>query len=171
MDDRTLEILAQVAFKAAVETYGEKAADDVDGVEGLTLAYARALVSVIDALKEEDGAFVSEPSFPARATDDEVKLVTDAFPGSVEISKIPPKQPISADSPVEVLWADALVHNRDDWYDNYGDPRASSGGGKGPDFKHKSLKKGRFTLGLWVNSNSTPDWVHQLVEKRHHGGR
>lgn len=34
-------------------------------------------------------------------------------------------------------WQDALINNPGNWYNNVGDPKARSGGGRGPDFRHK----------------------------------
>ena len=91
-------------------------------------------------------------------------MIYKTFPGTVDVTAAPPVQAqISAESPDEVLWADALRHNPQDWYDNLLDEKASVNGGKSPDYKHKTLKKGQFNLGLWAKSGSTPDWVKKTL--------
>jgi hypothetical protein len=61
---------------------------------------------------------------------------------------------------------DALIDNPNDWYNNVGDVKASSGGGIGPDYRHKTIKgdNGQ-NLGLWLNGKygPAPAWVFEKL--------
>lgn len=70
--------------------------------------------------------------------------------------------PVTAETDVEGLWQN-LFTNPNDWFDNRGDARASSQGGAGPDFRHKTVQKNGYGLGLWLVSvkygKTAPEWV------------
>lgn len=59
----------------------------------------------------------------------------------------------------DARWRDALIDNPNDWWNNVGDARASSGGGKGPDFKFKNESAN--VPALWLNGKHgpAPAWV------------
>ena len=60
----------------------------------------------------------------------------------------------------EARWRDALVDNPQNWYNNVRDAKATSGGGKGPDFRHKADKdQGVFLYGKFP----APAWVYEKL--------
>ncbi len=64
----------------------------------------------------------------------------------------------------EARWQDALnPATANDWYNNIGDTKASSGGGKGPDFRFKNESAG--IKGLWLNGQygPAPAWVFERL--------
>lgn len=60
-------------------------------------------------------------------------------------------------------WEDALINNPDDWYNNVGDPRATSGGGTGPDFKFKDKDANVKPLYLNGKYGPAPAWVWERL--------
>jgi hypothetical protein len=60
-------------------------------------------------------------------------------------------------------WQDALNNNPNDWYNNVGDHRATSGGGRGPDFAFKN--KNAEVKGLFLNGQygPAPAWVFEKL--------
>lgn len=65
----------------------------------------------------------------------------------------------------EQKWADVIVWNPDDWYDNRNDPKAPRGG---PTFRHKTItdNQGR-GIGVWLNGKAAvPEWVQVLLPYR-----
>lgn len=68
-------------------------------------------------------------------------------------------------SDLELAWADCIVWNPDDWWDNRGDRKAPKGG---PTFRHREIEdnQGR-GVGLWIDGKApTPEWVHTLIPYR-----
>jgi len=164
--DKDRLIVAQVAAKAAVELQ----------VAGNTAPLGELAGQIQDMIYSLAGAPLGASDFaaapapaPAAVPAPQVsmspeQMVNNAFTtqsgqAPVNMAAIPEAQPINENSPAEVLWANALFHAPGDWYDNTGEPRASKNGGKGPDFRHKTLKQGQYNLGLWIKSGDTPDWA------------
>ena len=156
--DKDRLIVAQVATKAAVElkTAGDatQLGELAGQIQDIIYSLAGAPLGVSD--------FAAAPA-PQVAMSPE-QMVNNAFTtqsgqAPVNMAAVPAAQAINESSPAEVLWANALFHAPDDWYDNTGEPRASKNGGKGPDFRHKSLTQGKYNLGLWIKSGDTPDWA------------
>lgn len=156
--DKDRLIVAQVATKAAVElkTAGDatQLGELAGHIQDIIYSLAGAPLGVSD--------FAAAPA-PQVAMSPE-QMINNAFNTQsgqtpVNMAAVPDAQPINENSPAEVLWANALFHSPSDWYDNTGEPRASKNGGKGPDFRHKTLKQGQYNLGLWIKSGDTPDWA------------
>jgi hypothetical protein len=61
----------------------------------------------------------------------------------------------TADATLDGYWRDLFEHP-ENWYDNRNDPKRPRGA---PDFKHKSLKSGKYNVGLYVDDKKNPDWV------------
>lgn len=63
----------------------------------------------------------------------------------------------------DARWQDAIVNYPKDWYNNVGDAKASSGGGKGPDFRFK--KESADIKSLWLNGQygPAPAWVFEKL--------
>ena len=176
-DQRDRLIVAQVAAKAAVEL---RTAGDQTSITDL----AQSVQKLIFNLAAQDLTLqAAVPSHSQQPVAVPLQApVTVPVPGAppappapapapmVQPGPVSPAEMIAAaaasaqtglshQSPAEVLWADALQNAPQDWYDNRNDQRASMNGGKGPDFRHKTLKKGQYNLGLWVKSGDTPGWV------------
>lgn len=62
----------------------------------------------------------------------------------------------------DARWQDALINNPGDWYNNVGDSRATSGGGKGPDFRFKNDDN---VKSLFLNGQygPAPAWVFEKL--------
>jgi hypothetical protein len=170
--DKDRLIVAQVAAKAAVElkaagdqrNIGELAGEIQDMIYRLAGAqigasdFAAGSVTVIpETVQVYDSAAATVSMTPEQMVD--AAFTSPSGQAPVNMAAIPAPQPINENSPPEVLWANALFHAPNDWYDNTGEPRASKNGGKGPDFRHKTLKQGQYNLGLWIKSGDTPDWA------------
>ncbi len=63
----------------------------------------------------------------------------------------------------DARWQDALNNYPDDWYNNVGDAKASSGGGKGPDFRFKDEKADVKSLWLGGKYGPAPAWVFEKL--------
>jgi hypothetical protein len=55
---------------------------------------------------------------------------------------------------LEADWQD-LWANPNDWYDN----RTTKDDSRKPDFRHKSKKRGKYNIGLYVTDKKNPQWV------------
>lgn len=149
LTDKDTLIVAQVAGKIAAELAA------IDGDTGTFGGHCEtAFAAIMDLAGHQPSNVVqmraSEPAQPAE------DVIRDAFPGASTVG------PITAQSSKADLWAD-FFRNRDDWFNNIGDERAKSGGGKGPDVKHKTIKSGQYAIGLWIDSKDTPAWVKEKL--------
>ncbi len=63
----------------------------------------------------------------------------------------------------EARWQDALNNYPNDWYNNVGNAKAASGGGKGPDFRFK--EDNADVTPLWLNGKygPAPAWVFERL--------
>jgi hypothetical protein len=70
----------------------------------------------------------------------------------------------------EARWQDALNNSPNDWYNNVGNAKASSGGGIGPDFRFK--KDEADVTPLWLNGKygPAPAWVFEKLGLQFPGG-
>jgi len=187
--DKDRLIVAQVAVKAAVEIAHVKAQADDLAPTGAIVADTRHIYDLIFATAEgtqtvpQPAPVVAAPpvvqpvpqpaplSMPQPAPEatltpqQTVEMITTQFQGAageqpVNMAAVPPAQAqITNDSPIDVKWSDALLHNPNNWEDRRQDPKSQTAGGRGPDFRHKFVKNGRWPVGLWVQSGDTPGWV------------
>lgn len=116
---------------------------DPDQVGALMVRYHQG----IQAYRGQVGA----PAQVAQATQN----VNQAMPGTTVMRDL---------SSPENRWRDALIDNPDDWYNNVGDEKASSGGGRGPDFRFKD--ENMEVKSLWLNSQygPAPKWVFDHLQ-------
>jgi hypothetical protein len=174
VDQRDRTIIAQVAVKEASNLTAARisAGEDVDVV-----SHVEALA---DWLFDKIVAIANGPGTTAEV----VANVQQAFPGAVvepfpapaaapahpsvaaplaTVTPLPvPGAPqagggIHAASSPEELWHDLFHGGTGLWEDR----RQTKTNPKAPDFTHKTLKKGKFSVGLWVNDKTTPQWVRQ----------
>ncbi len=70
----------------------------------------------------------------------------------------------------DARWQDALNNTPDDWYNNVGNAKAASGGGKGPDFRFKNDNAD--VTPLWLNGKygPAPAWVFEKLGLQFPGG-
>ncbi len=63
----------------------------------------------------------------------------------------------------DARWQDAITNTPDDWYNNVGNAKAASGGGKGPDFRFKNDNAD--VTPLWLNGKygPAPAWVFEKL--------
>ncbi len=63
----------------------------------------------------------------------------------------------------EARWQDALNNTPNDWYNNVGNDKAASGGGRGPDFRFKN--ENADVTPLWLNGKygPAPAWVFEKL--------
>jgi hypothetical protein len=103
-------------------------------------------------------AFRGQTGAPAPTPQQAQENVQNGVPGAT----------VSRDlSKPEARWKDALIDNPDDWYNNVGDAKASSGGGRGPDFRFKD--ESMEVKGLWLFSQYGPadKWVFDFLAPRY----
>lgn len=148
IDQRSREIIAQTAVKIAGDMAGKLGAPD-RLEEFSESAYAK----ILDLIQGDSPAQVA-PVYQMVPNEPEAEIV-QAFNATPVVD---------SGSTDEDLWRD-FFNNPGDWYDNIGDPKAKTGGGKGPDIKHKTLKDktGQYALGLWVDGRGTPKWVKERL--------
>jgi len=191
-DDRQALIVAQVAVKAAVEIAQIKAGigtpDPTSHIVADTKSIAKTIFLVADelvanvpvvapqptAIQPPAVDFTSQPQFitaqgnpsPQQAVVEQIMTQFQGPQGQAvtDMANVPaPQAQISNDSPPDVKWSDALLHNPQNWDDQRSNARSSVNGGKSPDFRHKWLKNGKWAIGLWVKSGDTPAWVHERL--------
>ena len=168
-------IIAQVATKAAVELCVASGEYD-DEALGSTAAGIQELIYTLAAdASVKHGTAVVQAHFPGAQVVDfpapapaptpapaPIPQPVQAQPQAAPASGVPPQQPLHPGAALEVQWADAVVYNPQDWYDN----RTSKRNPSGPDFRHKTLKQadGQHNLALWINGKApTPAWVHERL--------
>lgn len=159
LTEKDRSILKQVAFKASVEVV-----PDIDEatyfarVKGMAEAFEEILLQLHD-----EAPISVAPTTVAQAASNVVSM----FPGATveEVAAVAPvaapvaavasasgAPAITAESGRDELWQNLIVGqphgrvNERDWYDNRGNKRNPAG----PDFTHKTLKKGDRKVGLWL---------------------
>ena len=161
-DSRDRLIIAQVAVKAAVEL---SLADDTINLGATAVEIQDTIFALAEAphgatsVQQPLATVIEHPSLANVPAPIAEAFTTPSGQAPIDMSQVPAAQPIGAESPAEVLWADALFHNPGDWFNNVGSEKAKTGGGTGPDFKHRRITKGKYNLGLWVDSKETPAFV------------
>jgi hypothetical protein len=156
LTDKDIQILKQVAFKAAVdaavvdaEVSGE--GFDTDNFEGHLGYFNEQLFGLINSTGGVESTTAQVAATFPGATVTPIQQAPSAAPAPV-----PGAKPISADSSDDELWQD-VVTNRSDWWDNRNDKRNA----KAPDFKHKTIVKGKYPLGLWFDR--APAWAKEAL--------
>lgn len=176
MDTRSREIVAQVAYKSAVDVAiannksigADTTVDQIhviaqdlfDGIIALA-GHADTVAAAQQAFAPTVNVTGTPEAFPAVPAPVQAPLPSNVTPLPVPGVPSSAGGGLSADSPVEDLWKDLFYENTGQWEDK----RASKTNPKAPDFTHKFLKKNgsKFAVGLWVNDKTTPGWVKQAL--------
>jgi hypothetical protein len=158
LTDKDIQILKQVAFKAAVDAAVVDASIsgdgfDTDAFEKYTSYFNEQLFGLINSTGGLEAATASVVAAFPGAT---VTAISEAPSAAAVPAPVPGARPISADSSDDELWQDVIT-NRKDWWDNRNDKRNP----KAPDFKHKTIVKGKYPVGLWFDR--APAWAKEAL--------
>jgi hypothetical protein len=164
LDAKDQSIVAQVAAKIAADL--AIASADVR-IEDVVTDFAYALDAVATKLYDTINVAIAESALPGSVP---VASVPAAVPPAAAPAAGPPPAAApaaapaagpaavpatTADASLDGYWRDLFEHP-ENWYDNRNDPKRPRGA---PDFKHKTLKSGKYNVGLYVDDKKNPDWV------------
>jgi hypothetical protein len=164
LDAKDQSIVAQVAAKIAADL--AIASADVR-IEDVVTDFAYALDAVATKLYDTINVAIAESALPGSVP---VGGVPAAVPPAAAPAAGPPPAAApaaapaagpaavpatTADASLDGYWRDLFEHP-ENWYDNRNDPKRPRGA---PDFKHKTLKSGKYNVGLYVDDKKNPDWV------------
>ena len=160
---RSTNISAQVAAKAAGYLF-----QGTGDVEGAMKAMARFYTGVITlgGQPEDDHPPVASvaPVAALPATSPAAPLGQAVAQAEATLAASGVQAAVVRDlSTEESRWQDALNHYPSDWYNNVGDTKASSGGGKGPDFRFKDDNADVKSLWLGGKYGPAPAWVFEKL--------
>ena len=149
---RSNNISAQVAAKAAATLF-----QGTGDAEGAMTAMARFYKGIITlGPPEEDNPPVLQVAplaMPAPIAQAQANLVQGG------VQAVVARDLSTEDS----RWQDALNNYPGDWYNNVNDAKASSGGGKGPDFRFKDDDADVKSLWLGGKYGPAPAWVFEKL--------
>jgi hypothetical protein len=168
LDAKDQCIVAQVAAKIASDL--AIASTDVR-IEDVVTDFAYALDAVATKLFDTINVAIAESALPG-------SVPVASVPAAISPAAVPPAAApaagppaaapaaapaagpaavpaTTADASLDGYWRDLFEHP-ENWYDNRNDPKRPRGA---PDFKHKTLKSGKYNVGLYVDDKKNPDWV------------
>ena len=173
--NKDMSIVSQTAGKLTAQVVQSDTA--IAAVRNGTFAeiHETILSTLLDAASDAPSApaaLASVAEHPAAQSNDEaVEKILEAIPGATTepapLTHTPgPQVQITDQCSIEQLLEDALFHNPENWFNNTTEEKASINGGRGPDFRHKTVKdKKDFNLGVWMNStySTAPDWAWDKI--------
>lgn len=149
MDHKDISIVVQVAHKNAAELF-----HGTGNVDAYLEAAPRIAAALLGEIREWQASVpAGQPQYaqpgPAVAAPDPIQQATNNLhAGGIQTT------PVGGGGGEPGKWPHFFA-NPDQYYINFGDARASSGGGNGPDFKHKDSGKGLWLLGKYPASDET----------------
>lgn len=165
MNSKDLQIIAQSSLKAAVDATAD--GTDPAAITAVADVFFDWVLKTAEAAGNELGVTqqatnVVVGGFPAGSVSPQPTAPAGSPPPMAPAAPpAPPVAPTAASgggNKAEALWRQ-YFENPDQWWDNRGDSRASSGGGKGPDFRHKDTGEG-----LWLSGKyPAPEWVQNAL--------
>lgn len=151
MASKDASIAAQSAAKAAADLF--QGTGDTDGAMKAMQRFYDGIIYL-----GGDPAQVGQPTTIAQA---EQNLAQGGIQATVQ-------RDLSSE---QGRWEDAIKNNPQDWYNNVGDSRATSGGGSGPDFKFKDSDANVKPLFLNGKYGPAPAWVWEALGLQMPGGQ
>ncbi len=153
---RGSSIIAQVAAKAAAALF--QGTGDAEGAMKAMARFHIGIITLGGPPEEDSPPVVVQGGVQAPVVGGVIPQAQAALAqGGIQAAVA---RDLSTD---EARWQDALINYPNDWYNNVGDAKASSGGGRGPDFRFKNDSAD--VKPLWLNGNygPAPAWVFERL--------